>query len=161
MQHAITQRKERLTGVADGAKGLPHPVGHHFRVAARAKGLSRLVRILAELARRAGRRSGLQLGASGTARAKGLSRPIGYRSEVAARAKGLSGLVCELADAAIGARVGRVPPLARSLLTWAALDAFPEVVDPRNAAVTACWARSALRRVADFKDGSKLAGIAR
>ena len=111
MEHAITQRKDRLTSV--------------------------------------------------TARAKGLSRPIGYRSEVAARAKGLSGLVCELAYAAIGARVGRVPPLARSLLAWAALDAFPEVVDPRNAAVTACWARSALRRVADFKVGGKLAGIAR
>ena len=95
------------------------------------------------------------------ARAKGLPRPVGRRSGVAARAQGLSGLVCELANAAIGARVGHVPPLARSLLAWAALDALPEVVDPRNATVAACWARSALRRVADFKVGGKLAGIAR
>ena len=50
MQHAVTQRKERLTGVADGAKGLPHPVGDRSRVAARARDLSRLVRKLANTA---------------------------------------------------------------------------------------------------------------
>ena len=50
MQHAITQRKERLTGVADGAKGLPRPVGHRSRVAARAGGLAELVRVLANAA---------------------------------------------------------------------------------------------------------------
>ena len=92
--------------------------------------------------------------------AKGLPRPVGHHSRLAGRARGLPGLVCERADAAIGARIGRIPPLAHSLLAWAALDAFPEVVDPRNAAVAACWARSALRSVADSEVGGVLAGIA-
>ena len=74
MQHAVTQRKERLTGVAEGAKGLP--------------------------------------------------RPVRDRTKDAGRARGLPGLVRDLPSTATLARTRRVPPLARSLLARAALDAL-------------------------------------
>ena len=51
--------------------------------------------------------------------------------------------------------------LTYSLLAWAALHAFEEVVDSRNAAVAAWWARNALRGALDDRTVGVLAGITR